>query len=304
MSRSLVNRSRFRSSYSIRSPQTVANFLNYVNSGAYDNTFFHRIVDQAATSTASAFQIVQGGGFSLAGAPFSIYPTVNGPTHIDTSQQSTLANEYSAQHPNTAGTLAVALTSDSNGAPVADSGTSEWFFNVSDNTDALGPTQQQGVGYAVFGQLLGNGLSVVTQIDQLSTLNDLATADTSGYISNVFDKLSSADQSTVGSLANVPLSNFNLAAKTPITAGNLVVLNSVTVPTISGTVVGDVNQNGSQDAGEKGAPNSQSFRTRTATANSILVRLRRLPMPTAIIPCGTFPMARRRFAPCHHRIGH
>ena len=120
-------------------PQTVANFLNYVNSGAYDNTFFHRIVDQAATSTASAFQIVQGGGFSLAGAPFSIYPTVNGPTHIDTSQQSTLANEYSAQHPNTAGTLAVALTSDSNGAPVADSGTSEWFFNVSDNTDALGP---------------------------------------------------------------------------------------------------------------------------------------------------------------------
>ena len=102
----------------------------------------------------------------------------------------------------------------------------------------------------MFGQLLGNGLSVVTQIDQLSTLNDLATADTSGYINNVFDKLSSADQSTVGSLANVPLSNFNLAAKTPITAGNLVVLNSVTVPTVSGTVFGDVNQNGSQDAGE------------------------------------------------------
>jgi cyclophilin family peptidyl-prolyl cis-trans isomerase len=238
-------------------PQTVANFLNYVNSGAYDNTFFHRIVDQAASASASAFQIVQGGGYSAAGAPFSIYSPVNGPTHIDTSHQSSLPNEYSSTLPDAPGTLAMALTSDSNGVPVANSGTSEWFFNVSDNSTALSPAQQQGVGYAVFGQLLGNGLSVVTQIDQLSTLNDLAGSDTSGYINNVYHNLSAADQATVASLASTPLSNFNLGSGAPITVGNLVVLNSVTVnvPTVSGTVYGDLNGNGSQDAGDQGAPN-------------------------------------------------
>ncbi|HEY1603322.1 MAG TPA: peptidylprolyl isomerase [Pirellulales bacterium] len=278
-------------------PQTVANFLNYVNSGAYDNTFFHRIVDDAASATASAFQIVQGGGFSAAGAPFSIYSPVNGPTHIDTSHQSSLPNEYSSTLPDSPGTLAMALTSDSNGTPVADSGTSEWFFNVSDNSTALSPAQQQGVGYAVFGQLLGNGLSIVTQIDQLSTLNDLAGSDTSGYISNVYDNLSSADQSTVASLASTPLSNFNLASPAPITINNLVILNSVnvTVPTVGGTVYGDLNDNGTQDAGDQGAPNVTVYldsnnngqldpgETSTATNASGQYTLQNVPDGTAVI---------------------
>ncbi len=239
--------------YNTSAPQTVANFLNYVDSGDYNNTFFHRIVDTLASSNSSAFQIVQGGGYSLNGAPFSIYPPVNGATHIDTSQQATLPNEYSAQDPDAVGTIAMALTSNSTtNTPNATSGTSEWFFNVSDNTTSLGPANQGGVGYAVFGQVLGDGMSIIDKIDQLPTLNDLALASTSTYIKNVYDNLSSADQNTAATFASAPVQNFDIDSGQPLTASNLIVINSVTHPSVTGTVYLDSNGNATQDSGESG----------------------------------------------------
>ena len=223
-------------------PQTVANFLNYVKSGEYANTFIHRIVDQAASGTSSAFGIVQGGGYSA--STFSIYPPVSGATHITTN--GTVPNEFSAAHPDVIGTLAMAkLGSDPNSA------TSEWFFNTADNSKTLGASNDG--GFTVFGQVLGSGMTVINQIVGSPTLDSVAQADQSGYVNNVFKLLPPADQQTVQFFEPTPLINYTLSASAPpITPSNLVVLNSVTIPAITGTVFGDVNSNGTQDAGDQG----------------------------------------------------
>jgi cyclophilin family peptidyl-prolyl cis-trans isomerase len=122
-------------------PTTVNNFLNYVTSGRYDGTLVHR-------STAvpdSGFGVIQGGGYTPTGFP----------THIATDAPIPL--EY--QLPNARGTISMARTANPNSA------TSEWFINTTDNSTLLG--QANGGGYAVFGQVLGNGMDVVDAINTL-----------------------------------------------------------------------------------------------------------------------------------------
>lgn len=171
-------------------PQTVTNFLSYVNSGAYNNTFFHRSVHQAG------FQIVQGGGYSASNTPF-FSSTVTIP-HIPTAAPIPL--EYNLA--NSIGTIAMARTSALNSA------TSEFFFNVSDNTTNLGPAN--GGGYAVFGQVLGNGMDVINGVNALPTLIDLIN----GYQNSI--------------LGPIPLVNFTQQT-TQLDPGNLVVITSATV---------------------------------------------------------------------------
>ena len=126
-------------------PQSVTNFLNYVQSGAYTNTIFHRSVPNF---------IVQTGGFTSASA-----------TYTSTSQFATIPTqapiplEYNL--PNTLGTVAMARTSSPNSA------TDEWFVNTVDNTNALG--QSNGGGYAVFGKIIGNGMQVINAIAAVPT---------------------------------------------------------------------------------------------------------------------------------------
>jgi len=231
-------------------PQTVANFLKYVNSGEYNSTFIHRMVNGF---------VVQGGGYSVNNAPFSINAPANGidpsTSHIDTSLtvpanpgDAGIPLEYSAAHPNAIGTLAMARTSAANSA------TSEWFFNTVDNSTSLGPGGASPDGYAVFGQIIGNGLQVIQQINQLSTLNtDYNANNQDPYFTNVYGSLSSTDQQAVGSLADTPFTNYNIDSGQPITASNLVVLSSVVVNgSITGTVYGDVGGNGVKDAGDQG----------------------------------------------------
>jgi peptidyl-prolyl cis-trans isomerase A (cyclophilin A) len=117
-------------------PVTVANFLNYVISGAYTNTVFHRSVNNF---------VVQGGGFYT---DFSAVAT-NAP----------IVNEASLS--NVRGTIAMARTN------TLDSATSQWFINTVDNTTLNNPTSP----YAVFGHVLGDGMKVVDAIAALPIYN-------------------------------------------------------------------------------------------------------------------------------------
>lgn len=191
-------------------PQTVANFLKYVDSGAYTDTIFHRSVQP--TSSQPNIGIVQAGGFTSASATFS----------GNASQFSTIATnppvslEYNL--PNSLGSVAMARTSDVNSA------TDEWFINDTDNSTSLGASN--GGGYAVFGQVLGNGMQVVNQIASLPTSN----------VDN-------------GAFSQLPLGLNN----------QLVQVSSITVDSIDGTIFSDTNGNGTLDTGEPGVAGRTVF---------------------------------------------
>jgi len=123
--------------YNAAAPLTVANFLNYVAGGDYASTVIHRVVPDF---------VVQAGGYA--------YP---GWQHIPTDPP--VVNEFSIS--NTRGTLAMAkMSGDPNSA------TSEWFFNLVDNSASLDGSNG---GYTVFGRVLDNGMSVVDAIAAVPT---------------------------------------------------------------------------------------------------------------------------------------
>ena len=118
---------------------TVANFLQYVNSGAYANTLVHR----TQKLSTQGIGIVQGGGYTDGGNTFN-HITTNAPINL----------QYKLD--NSIGTIAMART------PNVNSATSEWFINTSDNTTTLGAGN--GGGYAVFGQVMAGGMTTVNNI--------------------------------------------------------------------------------------------------------------------------------------------
>jgi cyclophilin family peptidyl-prolyl cis-trans isomerase len=128
-------------------PRHVANFLAYVQAGTYTNSFFHR----SASFDNAAVSIVQGGGYAYR-LPFEVYTV---------TKFAPVALEYNL--PNARGTLAAARSSDINSA------TSEWYFNVRDNSTIL--NQSNGGGYTVFGAVLGTGMTVIDQIASVPRYN-------------------------------------------------------------------------------------------------------------------------------------
>ena len=133
---------------------TNTNFLSYVNSGAYDNSKFHRSVSNF---------VLQGGGFSA--------PTVSAdqpgsdPVAIPTT--GTIQNEPG--NLNNRGTIAMAKLG---GQP--DSATSQFFFNLENNSFL----DSDNGGYTVFGEVLGSGMTVV------DTMASALTYDATTYYSN------------------------------------------------------------------------------------------------------------------------
>ncbi len=125
-----------------KAPETVKNFLEYVNAGFYDNTIFHRVIDGF---------MIQGGGFD---ADMQQKPT-NKP----------VKNEANNGVSNKTGTLAMARTQDPHSA------TAQFFINVKDN-DFLDFTSEsmQGWGYCVFGEVV-EGMDVIEQIKKVKTGN-------------------------------------------------------------------------------------------------------------------------------------
>ena len=118
--------------YPAKAPVTVNNFLQYVNSGFYNNTIFHRVV--------SGF-VVQGGGFDTS---YSQKATL-APIVLETPAVTGLSNLH--------GTIAMARTS------VLNSATSQFYVNTVDN--AFLDTSSG--GYAVFGNVI-QGMNVVGTI--------------------------------------------------------------------------------------------------------------------------------------------
>ncbi len=128
-------------------PNTVTNFLGYVDRGDYDGTFFHRSVGVGPNSSIG---IVQGGGFEF-----------SAPSNYDRIfQGNPIVNEAGIS--NTRGTIAMAKT-----AVGPDSATNQWFFNL-DDVNAANLDFQNG-GFTTFGRVLGNGMDVVDQIASTPT---------------------------------------------------------------------------------------------------------------------------------------
>ncbi|WP_051686825.1 peptidylprolyl isomerase [Microbulbifer sp. HZ11] len=118
--------------YADKAPATVENFLNYVDSGFYNGTIFHRVIPGF---------MAQGGGFTF---DFQEKPT-NDP----------VKNESNNGLSNQRGTIAMARTNN------PDSATSQFFINLVDNSRLDGSADKP--GYTVFGKVL-LGMSVVQQI--------------------------------------------------------------------------------------------------------------------------------------------
>ncbi len=123
-----------------RAPATVRNFLDYVESGFYANTVFHRVIDGF---------MIQGGGFE----PGMKQKTTRAP----------IKNEADNGLGNVAYTIAMARTPDPHSA------SSQFFINVADN-DFLNfsSPSPQGWGYCVFGRVV-EGKEVVDQIRKVAT---------------------------------------------------------------------------------------------------------------------------------------
>ena len=123
-----------------KAPESVKNFLSYVDDKFYDGTIFHRVIDSF---------MIQGGGFTK-----------------DMSKKDTKApikNEATNGLKNDNYTLAMARTG------IVDSATAQFFINVKDN-GFLNHTSKtpRGWGYAVFGKV-SNGMDVVNKIKEVPT---------------------------------------------------------------------------------------------------------------------------------------
>jgi len=132
----------------VKAPKTVDNFLQYVREGFYNNTVFHRVIDNF---------VIQGGGF--------------GPGMTQKITRPSIENEASNGLRNARGTIAMARTSDPHSA------SAQFFFNLADNDflNFTAPTPA-GWGYCVFGKIV-EGLHVIDQIKGIPTGSKLGHKD-------------------------------------------------------------------------------------------------------------------------------
>ncbi len=134
-----------------KAPKAVENFLSYVNSGHYDGTIFHRVIDGF---------MIQGGGFT--------------PDMRQKPTEDPVENEANNGLTNDRYTIAMARTSDPHSA------SAQFFINVSDN-DFLNYPGSDGWGYCVFGKVT-SGTEVVDKIGKVDTgrrsmFSDVPTED-------------------------------------------------------------------------------------------------------------------------------
>lgn len=123
-----------------KAPETVQNFLSYVTSGFYDNTLFHRVIDDF---------MIQGGGFE--------------PGMKQKTTQAPIQNEAANGLKNDTYTIAMARSADVHSA------TAQFFINVASNgfLNYKSPSSQ-GYGYCVFGKVI-EGQDVVDKIKKVKT---------------------------------------------------------------------------------------------------------------------------------------
>ncbi|AFT78850.1 peptidyl-prolyl cis-trans isomerase B [Alteromonas macleodii str. 'Black Sea 11'] len=125
-----------------KAPKTVANFLSYVEDGFFDNTIFHRVINNF---------MIQGGGFT--------------PDMDQKDTKAPIENEADNGVANEVGTIAMARTQDPHSA------TAQFFINVNNN-DFLNHSGKSvnGWGYCAFGKVI-EGMDVVEKIKAVKTGN-------------------------------------------------------------------------------------------------------------------------------------
>jgi len=126
--------------YEDRVPETVANFLRYVDEEFYVGTLFHRVI--------KGFMIQCGGIDNM---------MKEKPTH------GSIRNQATADLRNLAGTLAMARTQDPHSAAA------QFFINTVDNAELDHTAEtEEGYGYTVFGEVV-EGMDVVKKIEKVRT---------------------------------------------------------------------------------------------------------------------------------------
>lgn len=131
-----------------KAPKSVANFLGYVDAGFYDGVVFHRIIPNF---------MAQGGGFEAR----------NG-LYVQKQTRGQIANEAGNGLKNVRGSVAMARTSD------PDSASSQFFVNFKDNEFLDREHARDGVGYAVFGQVI-EGMDVIDNMAAAGTTVKMLT---------------------------------------------------------------------------------------------------------------------------------
>ena len=122
-----------------KAPKSSENFVQYVKSGHYDGTIFHRVISNF---------MIQGGGMTA--------------DRREKATRAPIALESRNGLVNTRGTVAMARTNDPNSA------TSQFFINVKDNDFLNAAQSRDGNGYAVFGKVT-SGMDVVDKIRNTPT---------------------------------------------------------------------------------------------------------------------------------------
>jgi len=148
----------------VKAPKTTANFLNYVKSGFYNGTIFHRVIDGF---------MIQGGGFT--------------PDLVQKPTDSPVVSEATNGLKNNVYTIAMARTSD------PDSATSQFFINVKDNA-ALDYPNAMGNGYTVFGKVI-SGTQTIDAIRKVPTM--VAPAPRMGRMADVPSKTVTIESATL-----------------------------------------------------------------------------------------------------------
>ena len=170
-------------------PKTVANFLQYIDEQHYTNSVIHRV---------SPGFVVQGGGFTFEGA----WPL----TRLETNTAVINEPVYS----NVKGTIAMAKLSNS-----PNSATDQWFFNLADNASNL---DLQNSGFTVFGQVIGDGMTVVEKIAQLKLCN---SGDLQGIPMVVDEGQQCADLASPGVENFVVIENITIIDSSEVTDADL-----------------------------------------------------------------------------------
>ncbi len=128
-----------------QAPGTVANFIRYIDSGAYAQSIFHRSMPGF---------VIQGGGFKVTGSDTGAKVSV-----VDVFDP--IKNEFGIS--NTRGTVAMAKVGRD-----PDSATSQWFVSLADNSANL---DNQNGGFTVFAKILYDGMAIFDTIAALQRVN-------------------------------------------------------------------------------------------------------------------------------------
>ncbi|WP_165742530.1 peptidylprolyl isomerase [Pseudoalteromonas sp. Z9A6] len=174
-----------------QTPKTVANFLSYVQDDSYNETVIHRSVSNF---------VIQGGGFTFSDSLDAI------------TTKPAVENE--PVFSNVKGTIAMAkLSGDANSA------TSQWFFNITDNSVAL---DTQNGGFTVFGQITAASQSTLDKIAALVHCGETPVVDiTAEQCASTDVTISSANLVTIQNVA-VMDDDPNSAAGLTVTENTLI----------------------------------------------------------------------------------